>query len=145
MKVLVLGYGGPLSGVVDRWRVKVAVDTLRHAGGGSMVVSGHGGEAERLARLVPSDVQVLLETAARSTWENVELSLPLLDDADRIAIASDYFHARRAAQYLCALRQELAGRVVPAHRRWPRGIWMDAAGALDVVRRGVRSSSQLRY
>lgn len=144
MKVLVLGYGGPLSSVVGRWRVKVAVDTLRHAGGGSMVVSGHDGEAERLAELAPPDIRVLLETTARSTWENVELSLPLLEGADKIAIASDYFHARRAAHYLCALRPELASRVVPAHRRWPRGAWMDLAGAVDVVWRGLRSSSQLR-
>ena len=134
-----LGYGGPFSGVVERWRMKVAVDTLGRAGGGSLVVSGHGGEAERLAQLAPPDTLVVLETAARSTRQNVEFSLPFLVDADRIAIASDYFHARRALRYMQSLRPDLVDRVVPVLRRWPRGLWMDVAGASDVIWRELRT------
>lgn len=100
--VLVPGYSGPLSRVVDRWRMELTLATLEHGGGGHLVVSGHRGEAER------------------------------------IAIASDFFHARRARAYLRELNPALAGRVVPAHRQWPRGIWVDAAGALDSFRRWVR-------
>lgn len=96
MRVLVPGYGGPFPAVVDRWRMKVAVETLAHAGGGLLIVSGHNGEAERLARLASPGVDVVREPKARSTWENVECSLRALDGADRIAIASDYLHARRA-------------------------------------------------
>lgn len=136
--VLVPGYSGPLSGVVDRWRIGLAMATLDRAGGGSLVVSGYRGEAERLAELVPDGVEMVIEPAARSTWENVERSLVVLRDADSIAIATDFFHARRAQSYLRRLDHEVASRVVPAHRRWPRGLWMDVAGALDVLRRRAR-------
>src|SRR4051812_14026185 len=85
VKVLVLGYRGRIR-AVERWRVNVAVRTLAHYGGGQLVMSGYGGEAERLAALAPSDTEVVLETTARTTRENVERSLPLLEDADRLAI-----------------------------------------------------------
>lgn len=138
MIVLVPGYSGPLSRVVNRWRMGLALATLEHGGGGRLVVSGHRGEAERLAGLAPVGTEVVIEPRARSTWENVEYSLEALGGAERIAIASDFFHARRARDHLRELNVDLAGRVVPAHRQWPRGIWMDAAGALDAFRRWVR-------
>jgi len=116
----------------------LALATLENAGGGRLVVSGHRGEAQRLARLAPADIEVVIEPIARSTRENVEYSLGTLFEADRIAIASDFFHARRAQNHLRELSVDLADRVVPATRRWPRGIWMDAAGALDVLRRLAR-------
>lgn len=56
-----LGYGGRFH-FLERWRMRVAVGTLARYGGGSLVVSGHGGEAERLAALAPPDVTVALET-----------------------------------------------------------------------------------
>jgi len=77
-------------------------------GGGRLVVSGHRGEAERLAALAPKEVMVSIEPTARSTWENVERSLPYLVDAERIAIASDRFHRRRATRYLQELDSEIA-------------------------------------
>jgi hypothetical protein len=48
--VLVPGYGGRLR-AVERWRVAVALRTLALHGGGTLVASGHNGEAERLALL----------------------------------------------------------------------------------------------
>jgi fructose-specific phosphotransferase system component IIB len=36
-----------------------------------------------------SDARVQLETRARTTWENVLLTLPMVESADRIVIASD--------------------------------------------------------
>jgi len=138
--VLVPGYSGPLSRVVDGWRMSLALATLESAGGGRLVVSGHRGEAQRLARLAPSGVDVVIEPRARTTRENVEYSLATLVEADRIAIATDYFHARRGESYLRELSVDLAARVVPASRQWPRGTWMDAAGALDALRRVARSA-----
>jgi uncharacterized SAM-binding protein YcdF (DUF218 family) len=44
------------------------------------------------------------ETRARSTWENIEYSLPLVDGFDRLAIVSDPLHAARARRYLIAQR-----------------------------------------
>lgn len=128
MKVLVLGYGGRLR-AVERWRMRIAVDTLDRYGGGELVVSGHQGEAERLAALAPPGARVILELAARSTEENVENSAPLLENADRIAIATDRVHARRASRHLRDLRPDLADRLDPAVIRGPSGWLMDVASA----------------
>jgi uncharacterized SAM-binding protein YcdF (DUF218 family) len=42
--------------------------------------------------------QVIVESTARTTWQNVGLSLTYFEEAEQLAIASDWFHARRASQ-----------------------------------------------
>jgi uncharacterized SAM-binding protein YcdF (DUF218 family) len=144
--VLVPGYGGRLR-AVERWRMDIALRTLARYGGGRLVVSGHQGEAERLALLAPKD-QVVLETTARNTWENVERSIPQFEEGQRWAIASDWFHARRASGYLRQMRPDLSTRLVPAERPWWRGWWIRGGGAayeaLLALRRRVRSGRQVR-
>jgi hypothetical protein len=110
----------------------VAVRTLSVHGGGRLLVSGHGGEAERLAALAPRDVDVVVESTARSTLENVERSLPLLVDARQLAIATDLFHRRRIIQHLRELQPDLLVRLVDPAYRWRDGWWMDAGGAAYV-------------
>ena len=127
--VLVPGYRGRLR-AVERWRVNVALATLADHGGGELVVSGHGGEAERLAALVPAGIAVVVEPTASSTFENIARSLPFLGEADRIAVASDRWHVRRATRYLQQLDPDLAERLVRPKRVWWRGWWMDAGGAV---------------
>lgn len=127
--VLVPGYGGRLH-AVERWRVEVAVRTLSAHGGGRLVVSGRGGEAERLAALAPPGADVVLESTARSTLENVERSLPLLVGAERLALATDRFHRRRIVRYLGEIQPDLLARLVEPVYRWREGWWMDAGGAL---------------
>src|SRR5579875_2661563 len=100
--------------------MSVARRTLRAHGGGRLVVSGHGGEAERLAAMAPGD-DVVIEPTARSTWENVERSIPYLEGAAHIAIATDRFHERVAAGYLRTMRPDLAARLVGPSRPWWRG------------------------
>ncbi len=107
----------------------VAVRTLAAHGGGRLVVSGHAGEAARLAALAPPGIAISIEPTARSTAENVERSLPVLRGAQRVAVASDRFHRRRILQHLRALEPDLARRVVAPEYRWRNGWWMDAAGA----------------
>lgn len=107
----------------------VALRTLEAYGGGRLVVSGHQGEAARLAALAP-DTDVKVEATAQTTWQNVERSIPYLEDGDEIAIASDWCHARRAGAYLRCLRPDLASRLVPARRQWSRGFWVEAGGAV---------------
>jgi uncharacterized SAM-binding protein YcdF (DUF218 family) len=128
MVVLVPGYGGHIR-AVERWRTAVALRTLAAHGGGTLVVSGHRGEAERLALLAPQH-DVVLEQTARSTWDNVERSIPYFEEADRFAIASDWFHVRRATGYLRQIRPDLSSRLVPAERQWWRGWWIQAGGGL---------------
>ncbi len=126
--VLVLGYGGRVR-AVERWRMRVALDTLTRHGGGCLVVSGHHGEAQRMANLAPTEVAVIVEPTARNTFENVERSLQWLREADVIAVASDVFHSRRAERYLLSLWPAAETKLVPATRRWRTGWWMHLAGA----------------
>jgi uncharacterized SAM-binding protein YcdF (DUF218 family) len=141
MVILVPGYGGRIRGV-ERWRMTVAQRTLARHGGGILVACGHRGEAERLASLVSNET-VIIEPTARSTWENVERSIPHLEGADQIAVASDWFHARRAAIYLRRMRPDLAARLVPADGDWVHSWWVHAGGAayavLSAGRRLVRA------
>lgn len=140
--VLVPGYGGHIR-AVERWRMALALRTLASNGGGVLVASGYQGEAERLALLAP-DHHVVVESTAQSTWDNVERSLRYFDGADRLAIASDWFHARRAGRYLRQMRPDLSARLVPAERRWWRGWWIQVGGAayeaLLAARRRLRSA-----
>ena len=58
--------------------------------------------------------QILRETRASTTWENVSFTLPLLGSTERIAFASDPLHAARARRYLSVQRPDLASRLVAA-------------------------------
>jgi uncharacterized SAM-binding protein YcdF (DUF218 family) len=137
--VLVPGYSGRIR-AVERWRMAVALRTLAAHRGGRLVVSGHQGEARRLAVLAPGN-DVVIEPTARSTWENVERSVPYFEGADKLAVASDWFHARRAGNYLRRLRPDLNARLVPAERQWRSGWWIHSGGAayaaLVAIRRAI--------
>ena len=67
--------------------------------------------AQRLG--VPKSA-VATETRARSTWENVAFSQPLVDEYPRLAIVSDPLHAARARRYLWQQSPDLASRLVSA-------------------------------
>jgi uncharacterized SAM-binding protein YcdF (DUF218 family) len=105
----------------------VALRTLAVHGGGTLVASGYQGEAERLALLAPDD-RVVIEATARTTRENVERSIPYLERADQLAIATDWLHARRASNCLRRLRPDLSRRLVRAERQWWRGWRIQAGG-----------------
>ena len=123
----------------------VAVRTLSAHGGGRLVVSGHAGEAERLAALVPRGAEVMIERTATSTLENVERSLPYLLEAEQLAVASDRFHRRRAVRHLQDLAPDLLTRVVQPEYGWREGWWMDAGGAVyESLLRARRASMRLR-
>jgi DUF218 domain len=123
----------------------VAVRTLSAHGGGRLVVSGYRGEAERLAALAPTGIEVVIESTARSTLENVERSLPFLLGAEQLAVASDRWHRRRALQYLRDFAPDLLTRVVHPEYGWRDGWWMDAGGAAyESLLRIRRAAMQLR-
>jgi uncharacterized SAM-binding protein YcdF (DUF218 family) len=138
--VLVPGYGGRVR-AVERWRIEVALRTLRAHGGGQLVVSGHGGEAERLAAITANQ-NVIIEPTAQSTWENVERSIPYIDDAPRIAVATDRFHTHIAERYLRQIRPDLARLLVTPNRQWWRGWWIQAGSAVYAALRWARRVSQ---
>lgn len=102
------------------------------------MASGHQGEAKRLAQLAQGH-PVVIESTARSTRENVERSLCHLEEADQLAIAADWFHARRASSYLRQLRPDLSARLVPAERQWRHGgWWIQPSGAAYEALHGVK-------
>jgi uncharacterized SAM-binding protein YcdF (DUF218 family) len=124
--IVVLGFGSRRHGrlhPMQKWRTDMAVRSLpRAAAGYVLIFSGghtHGAlvsEAETMAAYartlhVPGD-QILLETKATTTWENVSLALPMAETFDTIMIVSDPLHAARARRYVAVQRPDLAGRLV---------------------------------
>jgi uncharacterized SAM-binding protein YcdF (DUF218 family) len=85
-------------------------------------------EAEVMARYARERLglaadRIVTETEARSTWQNIQFSVPLIEHADRIVIASDPMHAARARRYLRIQRPDLAARVAPAADYRPLEQW----------------------
>lgn len=108
--IVVLGYPGrsAVDQAVQGWRVRMAVDAQRRWGCRTVVFSGGAVKGDRTeasqmgdrARSMGLPAEcVVLEEAARSTWENVHLSRPLIGDAQVVAIVSDGLHAHRAQRY----------------------------------------------
>ena len=135
--VLVLGcptgVDGTL-GAVARFRVESGVRVYREQRCRKLVFSGGAVqnphiEAESMATLAESlgvsEADIVLERRARSTWENVGCTAPLVAWADRVLVVSDSLHAKRAARYACRQDAELcdtflAAGVAPSidHAHW---------------------------
>lgn len=122
--VLVLGFRSREDGrlnALQSWRTRIAV---RSAPPGALfvfsggAVRGNEPEAVVMARYatdrlgVDADA-VAIEPAAESTRENLSLSLPWLQAARTIRIASNTAHARRARGYLRELEPSLWERLRP--------------------------------
>lgn len=120
--VLVLGFRSREDGrlnALQAWRTRIAV---RSAPPGALFVFSGGAvrarEPEALVmaryatdRLGVDPDAVALEPAAESTRENLSLSLPWLQEARTIRIASNTAHARRARDYLRELDPQLWQRL----------------------------------
>jgi DUF218 domain len=125
--VIVLGYPAKADGrphPVQRWRCDIAVRSMDPGRDSQLIFTGFGpdGEPSEAAVMsayardvlgVPAD-RIHTEDKARSTWQNIELTTPMLESADTIKIASDPLHAARARGYLHAQRPDLAARLTPA-------------------------------
>jgi uncharacterized SAM-binding protein YcdF (DUF218 family) len=124
--VLILGFasdGKHGANAVQRWRSRIAVrsadkETAQFIFSGA---SKHGGlsEAEVMANYAVEvlglpEGNVILETQATTTWENIAYSIPLMREADSIKIASNTFHARRGRRYLAMQSPLLADRLLRA-------------------------------
>ncbi|MFJ1461656.1 YdcF family protein [Nocardia sp. N2S4-5] len=125
--VVVLGYPAKHDGSthpLQRWRCRIAARSLDARAEGMLVFTGGAvrrdwPEAEVMARYtrdtfgIPA-ARIVTETKAESTWQNIEFTIPIIEHADRIKIASDPMHAARARRYLLLQRPDLAARLVPA-------------------------------
>lgn len=110
---------------LQRWRCEIAMrsidplveTTVVFTGG--VTTDGHTSEAAVMAGYAITELGldpaiVRLEEQARSTWQNLELSTPWLEQAQRIVIVSNSLHAKRAREYLRRQRPDLAQRLRPA-------------------------------
>ncbi|MGX1274779.1 YdcF family protein [Streptomyces phaeoluteigriseus] len=133
--VVVLGYRNPQStaNFINRWRVRAGLRSVAasSARGTRVIFSGgatssHATEAQLMADYAKSvlefDGAVLLEDESTTTWENITNVIPLLEDVDRIKIASQPAHALKARAYLRRQRPDLAERLVRADDYRP-GEW----------------------
>ncbi|MEV6766221.1 YdcF family protein [Streptomyces sp. NPDC051105] len=136
--VVVLGYRNPQStaNFINRWRVRAGVRSVADgsARGTRVIFSGgvtgsHAAEARLMADYAKSVLEfegtVLLEDQSATTWENITNVIPLLEDVDRIKVASQPAHALKARAYLRRQRPDLAERLVRADDYRP-GEWMVA-------------------
>ncbi|MFC8431372.1 YdcF family protein [Streptomyces sp. NPDC057253] len=127
--VVVLGYRNPraTANAINRWRVRaglrsLAADDARASrvilSGGAPGADGCATEAQLMADYARSvlgfDGTVLLEDRSTTTWENITNVIPLLEDVDRIKIASQPAHALKARAYLRRQRPDLAEKLVRA-------------------------------
>ncbi|MFI5794623.1 YdcF family protein [Streptomyces sp. NPDC051677] len=133
--VVVLGYQNPqaTANFINRWRVRAGIRSIAADGArGTRVIfsggapSGGAAEARLMADYARSvlafDGPVLLEDKSATTWENITNVIPLLEDVDRIKIASQPAHALKARAYLRRQRPDLAERLVHADDYRP-GEW----------------------
>ncbi len=136
--VVVLGYrnAGTRANLINRWRVRAGIRSLAAGrtrdvrlvfSGGA--VGGDVSEARLMAEYARSvlayDGTALLEERSGTTWENVTRVIPLIEDVDRIKIASQPAHALKARAYLWRQRPDLAERLVRADEYRP-GEWLVA-------------------
>jgi uncharacterized SAM-binding protein YcdF (DUF218 family) len=150
--VLVLGSPSTPEGhlhPVQRWRTDIAVRSLRGPGD-RLVFSGGAPDGVRSEAEVMADyahdvlgvprARIAVETRSRSTWENVVNSLPLLEGARTVRIASAPTHAARGRRYLARLRPDLARRLAPCEDYRVGERWREKAASLayGAARRTVR-------
>ncbi|MEV5850549.1 YdcF family protein [Streptomyces sp. NPDC051985] len=134
--VVVLGYRNPqaTANFINRWRVRAGIRSAAADGARGTLVIFSGGatsdgaaEAQLMADYAKSalgfDGTVLLEDQSATTWENITNVIPLLEDVDRIKIASQPAHALKARAYLRRQRPDLAARLVRAEDYRP-GEWI---------------------
>ncbi len=115
---------GARANALNRWRVRAALRSIDRAVGNSILICSGGSdagavsEAALLARYAVAERgfagPVQLEDRSRSTWQNVENLIPLIEHVDQIKFVSNSLHAQKARLYLRHQRPDLAARVVRA-------------------------------
>ncbi|UJP11352.1 YdcF family protein [Microbacterium sp. KUDC0406] len=120
--VVVLGFRnrGTRANAVNRYRVRAGLRSLSPDAGESVLVLCGGAvggpvpEAELLAayaRRRGYAGPLLLDTLSRSTRQNIENAIPLVEASDQIRIVSNSPHAELGRAYLWELRPDLGARL----------------------------------
>lgn len=146
--VVVLGYrnGGDRANAVNRWRVRAGLRSLAGPDSRLVLSGGPTSDGRPEADLMADYARetrgyrgpLTVETESRSTWQNIQNVMPLIEDAGRIKIVSHSLHAEKARAYLWRQRPDLAARLVRG-RDYRLGEWILAKPALAVLgRRNLR-------
>ncbi|MDQ1204899.1 YdcF family protein [Microbacterium sp. SORGH_AS_0862] len=121
--IIVLGYGnrGPRANRENRYRVRAGIRSINPAATRAVLVfcggtvEGPVPEAEIMEAYARDELgyrgPCVLESESRSTWQNIENAIPLIESADVIKIVSNSIHAELARGYLWMLRPDLAARL----------------------------------
>lgn len=121
--VLVLGYPTQDDGSdhpIQRLRVEAGVATYQANHCTRIVISGGAVtntyvEAQSMADIArilgAPDHDLVLETHARTTWENIKYSISSLAQYERIFIVSDSLHVHRAKRYACRQNPSLCAKI----------------------------------
>lgn len=151
--VVVLGYGnrGERANFVNRYRVRAGIRSIERSADSVLVLCGgtvHGNvsEAEVMERFAREELEytgrIVLEPASRSTWQNIENAIPLIEHADAIKIVSNSPHAEVAREYLWQQRPDLAERLVRAdEHRFGEIVPMKIGAALRLLLYRWKSSA----
>ena len=108
---------------MQKWRTDIAVRSMNSRSDVLVITGGSRKngrcEAEDMAQYARDrhqmpPGQLVVETEARSTWQNIEHSLPQLEKARTIKIVSSPMHAARGRAYLAKQRPDLVGLLRPA-------------------------------
>lgn len=120
--VVVLGFRnrGERINAVNRRRVRAGLRSLDSAQSRLVLTGGPVGGPRAEADLMADYARAArgyrgplsVETASRTTWENISNVITVIEGADRIKIVSDSVHAERARAYLWRQRPDLAARLV---------------------------------
>lgn len=121
--VVVLGYAnrGRRANYLNRYRVRAGIRSIDPAARESALVlcggpvAGEVAEADLMERYARDERgfagPILLDRSSRSTWQNIETAIPLIEDAESIKIVSNSLHAEKARAYLWQLRPDLGRRL----------------------------------
>lgn len=120
--VVVLGYAnkGRRANYLNRYRVRAGIRSIDPAARESTLVlcggavAGEHAEADLMAQYARErgfTGRILRDRDSRSTWQNVQNAIPLIEGADAIKIVSNSQHAEKARGYLWQLRPDLARRL----------------------------------
>lgn len=109
-------------------------------------VGGATAEAELMAAYARArgySGSLAVETASRTTWENIHNAIPLIEGADRIKIVSNPLHAEKARGYLVRMRPDLAARLVRG-AEYRFGEWTIVKPMFAVIGYRNRAAAPLR-
>ncbi|UAJ77813.1 YdcF family protein [Leifsonia sp. ZF2019] len=121
--IVVLGYknAGTRANFMNRYRVRAGLRSIDSAAEASTLVfcggavAGRTPEAELMENYAREVLRytgpIRLDVTSRSTWENIQNAIPLIEDAESIKVVSNSLHAEKGRAYLWKQRPDLAERL----------------------------------